>query len=67
MVHAVDRFPALHRAGRVHFHAQCAGLADQAEGELQRMDADAFGLEHGAHMLSLVAVLFTHFIGREQT
>ena len=65
VVDTIDRLPALHRAGRVHFHAQFTGLADQPEGELQGVDADAFFFKHRPHVFALVAVLLTHFFGRE--
>ena len=62
-MHAVDGVPALHRARCVHRHAQCAGLAQQPEGELEWVDAHALGLEHRALGFALVAVVAPQFLG----
>ena len=65
MVYAVNGLPALHRAGGVHFGAQCAGFAHQAKSEFKRMHAHAFGLPHGGVRVALVAVVGAQFFGAQ--
>ena len=45
------------------FTPSARALRSQPEGELERMDADAFGFEHRAGGLALVAVVAPHFLG----
>ena len=40
-------------------------LADQAERELQRVDAYAFGFQHGAYCFAFVAVIAADFFGAQ--
>ena len=65
VVHVGYRLPALYRAGRVHAHTQRARPLEQAEGELERVDAHTFGLQHGACGVALVAIVAPHLLGTE--
>src|SRR5207249_1019235 len=65
VVHAVLGLPALNRAGGVDLHAERAGLPDQPEREFERVDADAFGLEHRAGLLAFVVIVAAYFFGTQ--
>ena len=65
VVHAVARFPAHHGARRMHLGAQRARLAQVAEGQLARVDADAFRFVQRAGRFLVVHILAPDGIGVE--
>src|SRR3546814_1824648 len=65
MMHAANRFPAQHRAGRMNLHPQRPRLANIAKRQLERVYAHAIGLMQGARRLLIAYITLMQLFAAE--